>query len=101
MFSWSLLYGGLAYIILGMIMSKVTFNYLRELTDNVMKAFGDTRYADMLWYTVKLKDTKQNRFLVDVAFTTFWPIICIASILKAEENYDRIMRRSAFGRRVP
>ena len=102
MFSWNLLFGGLIWIILCRIISKITTNYLWELTDKVMNAYGNERYARMLWYNIKIKDTKLNQFLINVTYTIFWPVVCIAAILKAESNYDRIMRRNAaFKRRVP
>ena len=101
MFSWSLLYGGLAYIIAGLVMNSITTKYIQKLTDEVMEVYGNKRYAEMLWYSVPAKDTKLNRFLVDVAFTVFWPAICIAAILKAEWNYDKITRRNAFRKNAP
>lgn len=96
MFSWSLLIGGFVYIIVGRAMNCVITNYLWELTDKVMASYDDERYAKMLWYNIPVVDTKWNRLLVSMVFTALWPIICIASILKAEWNYDKITRRNAF-----
>ena len=101
MFSWSLLIGGLVYVIVGEIFNRMIANYIWELTDKVLDTFGDERYARMLWYTLSLKDTTFNRFIVNVLFTVFWPVACIVSILKAESNYDRIMHRNAFRRKAP
>ena len=101
MFSWSLLIGGFAYIIAGKILDQVVSNYLWELTDKVMSVYGDERYAKMLWYDVPVRDTKWNRLFVNMIFTIFWPVIYIAAILKAEWNYDKIMRRNAFRKEVP
>lgn len=101
MFSWSLLIGGFVYIIIGRVMNCITANYLQELTDKVMTVHGDERYAKMLWYSIPVTDTKLNQLLVSMIFTAFWPIICIAAILKAEWNYDKVMRRNAFRREVP
>lgn len=101
MFSWSLLIGGFAYIIIGRVMNCITANYLQDLTDEVMNVHGDERYAKMLWYNIPVTDTKLNRLLVSMIFTAFWPVICIASILKAEWNYDKVMRRNVFRRKAP
>lgn len=101
MFSWRLLIGGFAYIIIGRIMNCITANYIQRLTDTVMETYGDERFARMLWYRIPLKDTDLNQFLVSVVFTVFWPAICIAAILKAEWNYDKVMHRNACRRRVP
>lgn len=101
MFSWSLLIGGFAYCVVGCVFDLITLKYLQKLTDKVMEVYNDYRYAKMIWYSVNVKDTKLNRLLVNVVFTAFWPITCIASILKAEWNYDKIMRRNAFRKEVP
>jgi len=101
MFNWYFLIGGFVYIIIGKVMDRATAHYLWELTDKVMDVYGDERYARMLWYNVPVMKTKRNQVLADVIFTTFWPVICIASILKAEWNYDKIMHRNVFRREVP
>ena len=101
MFSWSLLIGGAVYCIVGCIFDLITLKYLQSLTDKVMEVYNDYRYADMIWYSISVKDTKLNRLIANVVFTAFWPITCIAAILKAEWNYDKIMRRNAFRRKVP
>lgn len=101
MLDWSLLFGGLAYILVGKLMNCVTMGYLQKLTDKVMAVYGDERYARMLWYRVPVVNTRLNQLLVEVIFTVFWPIICVAAILKAEWNYDKVMHRNAFRREVP
>lgn len=101
MFDWSLLIGGFVYIIVGKVINRITIRYLQELSDKVMSVYNDERYANMLWFSVPVTDTKWNRLLVEVIFTVFGPIICIAAILKAEWNYDKVMRRNAFRREVP
>lgn len=100
MFSWSLLIGGFVYCVAGLVFDLVTLRYLQELENKIMRAYGDPRYAKMIWYSVSVKDTKLNRLIVNIIFTAFWPVTCITAILKAEWNYDKIMHRNAFRREV-
>lgn len=101
MFSWSLLIGGFVYIIIGLVINSITTKYIQELTDKVMDLYGDERYAKMLWYSIPLVNTTFNQLMVSIVFTAFWPMICIAAILKAEWNYDKVTRRNAFRREAP
>lgn len=96
MFNWYYLLGGLAYIIIGTIWNRMTTKYLWELTDKVMAVYNDERYANMLWYNIPEADTKWKEFLENIVLTAFWPITCTAAILKAEWNYDKVMRRNCF-----
>ena len=96
--NWYLIIGMLVYTIVGLIMANVTYNYIKELELKVGAIDG--RYCERLWYRVKIRYTGFNKFMVDLGFMIFWPAICIAAIMKAEKEYDIIVRHSAF-REVP
>lgn len=96
--NWYLIIGMLVYTIVGLFMANVTYNYIKELELKVGAIDG--RYCERLWCRVKIRKTTLNKFMADVAFMIFWPAICIAAIMKAEKEYDIIVRHSAF-REVP
>ena len=101
MLNWYYLIGGFAYIIIGVIWLNITTSYLEKLTEKVMNVYNDWRYAKMLWYNVSMAKTEWKQHLIDILIIAIWPIVCIVATLKAEWNYDRIMRRNCFRKEVP
>lgn len=101
MFSWSLLIGGLIYVLIGKLWCSMTTTYLWELTEKVMETYHDKRYARMLWYNIPEAKNKYIGLIQDMLLLAAWPIVCISAVLKAEWNYDRIMRRNCFRKEVP
>ena len=77
-------------------------NYLGELEEKVAR-YADPRYCKMLYFNIgiKVNDTKINHFVVDVICLIIWPVLCIATLLKAEYEYDRIVRQSVWRKTEP
>lgn len=92
MFDWPILIGSVIYTVVGMLMMNVVSDYLKELEVKVAEV--DVRYCERLYYHIPVIKTKFNKCLADVAFLMLWPAICIAAILKAERQYDIIVRHA-------
>lgn len=88
------MFGIVVYVLIGLLASSITTDHVNNLCKEV--ASVDPRYKDRLWFTIQLKRTKIMEFVVDVVFMVFWPIFCVAAILKAEWQYDLIVHHSAF-----
>ena len=88
------IFGIAVYVLIGFLASFITTDHVNNLCRKV--ASVDPRYQDRLWFTIRLKRTKYMEFVVDVVFMVFWPIFCVAAILKAEWQYDLIVHHSAF-----
>lgn len=83
------LLGGIAYALSGLLMVKLTNDYIKELYDKVAKF--DVRFAEKLYITINVKSDRA----VDIVKTLLWwiwPITCIASILKAEWEFNNVKK---------
>ena len=97
MFDLYYILGAIAYTIVGQLMIKVTYNYLKEL--EAKTATIDPRFCDKLWITIDVKSEK-TKIILEWLWKFFWPVTCIAAILKAEWEYSSI-RHHVFARRSP
>ena len=86
-----------AYTVMGRLFMNIAYDHIKNLEKEVEKI--DPRYCERLWYRISIKKTNLNQILMDLFFIIAWPAITIASILKAEWNYDVIVHHSAFERR--
>lgn len=80
---------GIIYTISGHGMIILTMKYLDELEEKVSKI--DIRYADRMYYHVNWdKMNKVQKDILSAIIKIFWPITCIAIILKAEKEFSII-----------
>ena len=91
MFSWRMVLGSIAYLIAGLVMTPVVVDYIRKLADDV--AMVDERYVKRMYFTIHYT-SERNRLILSVLLFTIWPAVLIAAILKAEKQYDIIVRHS-------
>ena len=83
-----------AYPIIGYLVSNYVAKYIKNLEDKVAEI--NPRYCKLLWINVSVKKTRFNKWLADIIFGVFWPIVVIASVIKAEWWYDSIMHRNVY-----
>ena len=86
-YSKSILIGSIVYVIVGMIMLRITTGYLKELEEKVEAI--DPRFCKKLYFYVSM-NSKWKEIIVDVLCLMFWGVVCISSILKAEYEYSYI-----------
>ena len=87
------------YVLAGILITDVVNDYLDKLARDVAEI--DERYCKRLFFHLNLgRDTPAKDIMVGIAVKMFWPVVCIAAIVKAEKEYDLIVRRSAW-RRTP
>lgn len=90
-YSWSLLIGSIIYVLAGIVMTKVTRAYLKELEKDVANV--DYRYVRRMYFALPAK-TERQKDIWEVVLLAIWPVFCIAAILKAEWQYDIIVRHA-------
>lgn len=91
MADWNIVLGMLVYFVLGLAATEVTYLYLKRLEKDVNAI--DERYSSRLYFAVNYKNNF-NKVIKIILLWTVWPIVCIACIIKAEWEYDVIVRHS-------
>ena len=94
--NWYFVVGIAVYTAMGQIFMNVVADYIDRLAEEVRRI--DVRYAKRLYLRFTVMRTRAREVMVNVAFMIFWPVICIAAILKAEWEYDLIMHHTPFGK---
>lgn len=91
--NWHLFIGSMVYIMLGGLFYFIIVPaYINQLCADVEMV--NAKYLKKMRFTI-VASGRKRRMLETLLFTV-WPATCIAVILKAEYNYDSIIRRSIY-----
>ena len=88
----NILLWSIVYVVAGYFMTKIVCRYLENLGDKV--STFDDRYRKNLYFKLRAT-TERQKNIWEIVLLAIWPVFCVAAIIKAEWNYDSIVRRNA------
>ena len=95
MFSWSWLFGAVAYVVIGYGFNELIKSYMKDMSAKVAEI--DERFVDRLFITIDVS-SERKKDIMSILLFAIWPIICIAAVLKAEWAYNDIKRHVYAGK---